>query len=559
MTYTEFIQRYEWDVKNPSHLLGEGGFGTVYKAYDRTESRYVAVKVCEVGRQSESHTLKHETELVREKMPSLHRNIAKYELCYRLQMGFLSYDFAILRYYPDGNLKQLVSQNQLSVEQKSDLARQLLDGIVFYQAAGIIHRDLKPANILIAREPNGTYVPKIGDFGISKAFVADAHTQMPNTVKGGTLHFAAPEQLLGDKLGFNADLWSYGILLYWLFVGEHPVEMSQSNTLSYEKQFLNYSEILKTWTLPEKVKHIPQPFQDWVEKCLVVDASKRVKSPHELSVPVIYVDPPTPPVPPNLPIPAPQPQHDTVVETVPPIVVPKPSPQPEPVGEPVPPIAKSELSPQPEPVGETLPPIAKSEPSESSSQPETVGETVPPIAKSELSESSPQPETVGETVPPIAKSELSESSSQPEPVDEPVPPSSKPFKFNPILMGFVVVVVLVVVGWQLRNRAGKSPQIEPLPYRQIDTLPTSPKMDSIKTMYGNNYTVYNWSDGMLRFYNRQTQKQSFVDKDGNQMSKSFDGADDFVNGSAKVFERRSKKLGNYFHIDKTGACIRDCD
>jgi serine/threonine protein kinase len=202
---------------------------------------------------------------------------------------------------------------------------------VFYQAAGIIHRDLKPANILIAREPNGTYVPKIGDFGISKAFVADAHTQMSNTIQGGTLHFAAPEQLLGDKLGFNADLWSYGILLYWLFVGEHPVEMSQSNTLSYQKQCVNYLEILKTWTLPEKVKQIPQPFQDWVEKCLVVDASKRVKSPHELSVPVIYVDPPTPPVPLNPPIPAPQPQPDAVVETVPPIVNPKPSPQPEPV------------------------------------------------------------------------------------------------------------------------------------------------------------------------------------------------------------------------------------
>jgi formylglycine-generating enzyme required for sulfatase activity len=86
--------------------------------------------------------------------------------------------------------------------------------------------------------------------------------------------------------------------------------MPQFDTFRYEQQFLKYSERLQTWTLPEKIKQIPQPFQDWVEKCLVVDANKRVQSPHELQ----WVDPSTP---------APQPQPEPVAETVPLIVKPK--------------------------------------------------------------------------------------------------------------------------------------------------------------------------------------------------------------------------------------------
>jgi TPR repeat protein/serine/threonine protein kinase len=290
MTFEQFIQRYQWDSENPEHLLGEGGFGTVHKAYDIVESRYVAVKVSEVNRQRESLSLKHEVELVQQKLPHLHKNIAKYELCYRLQMGFKWYDFAILRYYSDGNLQQLVSKYALSEEQKASIARQILEGILFYQVSGIIHRDLKPSNILMAREPNGTYVPKIGDFGISKAFEPDEQTRMTNTVKGGTLRFAAPEQIAGDKIGLNADLWSYGVLLYWLFLGETPVETATGNT-SYEQQLIQYLNLLQSWTLSDKVQQIPQPFQTWVQRCLVVDPRLRVKSPEALlqvgSAPII--------------------------------------------------------------------------------------------------------------------------------------------------------------------------------------------------------------------------------------------------------------------------------
>lgn len=129
MTQEEFSNRYTYNVG--TDRIGGGGFGTVYKAKDNVLHRMVAIKVSEVKTTADgkkSFSLRDEFEALSH-VPK-HPNIANYEEFY--SFGGLQgiFDFAVMQYYPDGNLSQAIKEG-LNDKQKEEIALQLLQGISF--------------------------------------------------------------------------------------------------------------------------------------------------------------------------------------------------------------------------------------------------------------------------------------------------------------------------------------------------------------------------------------------------------------------------------------------
>ena len=285
MTQQEFQQRYSY---NPAtDKLGEGGFGSVFKAYDTHRDRWVALKIAKVNPEYESIRLKREVEMVAQ-LPS-HPNIAYYEACYTFSSFDGEYDFGILQYYAEGNLMQWmrgdaahdrgVARNA-PTEQKTALLIQMLEGVDFLHQNGIIHRDLKPQNILMANR-RGEYIPKITDFGISKQLDVNRSSVFSNSIAGaGTLAYASPEQLGDHEIRKNTDLWSFGVIAFQLFTGKLPFNTGEYASTSEEGRMELFRQI-KSGQLPKEINSLPEVWQTLVRRCLITDPAQRIKNARE--------------------------------------------------------------------------------------------------------------------------------------------------------------------------------------------------------------------------------------------------------------------------------------
>jgi len=273
MTPQEFQQRYTY---NPTtDKLGEGGFGSVFKAYDNYRDRWVALKISKVNPQYESIRLRKEVEMVA-KLPE-HPNIAYYEECYTFPQMDGEYDFGILQYYEEGNLLQLMKRDELTTDKKYAILRQILSGIDFLHKNGIIHRDMKPQNILIANR-RGEYVPKITDFGISKKLDINKSSIFSNSIAGaGTLAYASPEQLGDRTIRKNADLWSFGVIAFQLLTGKLPFTTGDHANTSEAGRHELFKQI-NSGVLPLAINQIAEPWQKVIKQCLIPDSNLRIQT-----------------------------------------------------------------------------------------------------------------------------------------------------------------------------------------------------------------------------------------------------------------------------------------
>lgn len=285
----EFFKRYTYDVQKDR--IGGGSFGTVYKAYDNTLHREVAIKVSEqkVGTGGKVFSLKDEFNALKH-VPK-HPNIANYEELYTFKMPNGVFDYAVMQFYEDGNLSNAIRQG-LTPAQKEEVSRALLEGISFLHEHSVVHRDLKPGNILIVKR-NGHVIPLITDFGLSKETNAGGADPFSNSFGGGTLNYSSPEQLRGDLLHFNTDLWAYGAIVYEIFSGRRLFDAgSLSSTAKGELEV--YDQIVKAKNIQE-INGLPEPWRTIVAKCMVVDPKRRVQSAKELlNLLVVVTEPQTP-------------------------------------------------------------------------------------------------------------------------------------------------------------------------------------------------------------------------------------------------------------------------
>lgn len=183
--------------------IGEGTYGVVYRAEDRSTKKTVALKKIRLKKETEGvpSTALREISLLKELN---HPNIVQLQdVVYCDQKLYLVFE------YLDSDLKKLLesrSNNGLSIRTSKSYLYQLLRGLAYCHSRRILHRDLKPQNLLVDKEGN----IKLADFGLARAFEMPLKTYTHEIV---TLWYRAPEVLLGTKLYTTAvDIWSLGCI-----------------------------------------------------------------------------------------------------------------------------------------------------------------------------------------------------------------------------------------------------------------------------------------------------------------------------------------------------------
>lgn len=221
-------------------IIGEGGFGLVYKARQLSTQQVVAIKLLKFDNQASEEKMAHqrarferETQLTAQLN---HPNIVKLLDKGETDEGQL---FAVFEYVEGQTLKELIiEKNGLSAVVTGELLGQILDGLASAHAQGIVHRDLKPTNIMITKTGLKEHA-KILDFGIG-AFTASFQPQdyrMLTLTKEtiGTPAYSAPEQLRGEPPTTKSDLYAWGLMLLECLTGA-PVMRGESVGEVFEQQ-----------------------------------------------------------------------------------------------------------------------------------------------------------------------------------------------------------------------------------------------------------------------------------------------------------------------------------
>ncbi|MCZ6530285.1 MAG: protein kinase [Chloroflexi bacterium] len=193
--------------------IGSGGFGEVYRAYQKSVDRQVAVKVIL------PEFAEHPDFVARFEAEA--RTVAKLEHPHIVPLHDYWHDeegaFLVMRYLKGGSLRdRLESEGALEPEEVGSVLDQICAALHAAHEGGVIHRDLKPENILLD-ERGEAYLT---DFGIAKDLSAEALTH--SGVLTGSVGYLAPEQARAEPITPATDLYSLGILIYELLTGEHP-------------------------------------------------------------------------------------------------------------------------------------------------------------------------------------------------------------------------------------------------------------------------------------------------------------------------------------------------
>ncbi len=204
--------------------LGQGGMGTVYKAFDPLLTRIVAIKV--ISGQLDAQP-EHRERFFREARAAAqlsHKNIITiHDLGEQDGTPYLA-----MEYLEGVDLdRRLRSPSPMMLAQKLDLAIGIAEGLAHAHACGVVHRDIKPANVFVTKDG----VVKLLDFGLARLVTSDLTR---SAVMVGTVNYMSPEQLRGEKADHRADIFSYGVLLYELLGGRRPFQGDSAASTMYK-------------------------------------------------------------------------------------------------------------------------------------------------------------------------------------------------------------------------------------------------------------------------------------------------------------------------------------
>ena len=197
-------------------MVGKGGMGCVYKAFDRDLGRTVAIKTLHGIDQHQPNALARFRREAQAASRVVHPNLV---IIYSSGThGDTPY--IVMEYLSGRSLAAEIADGPLSVERTADLLGAACAGVYAAHRANVVHRDLKPGNIFLARTPMGE-TPKILDFGISRVGGDEASLTGTGDIIG-TTYYLAPEQAAGRKIDARADQHALGVILYECLTGVRP-------------------------------------------------------------------------------------------------------------------------------------------------------------------------------------------------------------------------------------------------------------------------------------------------------------------------------------------------
>ncbi len=192
-------------------VIGAGGYGVVYLAFDRELARSVALKVLRPERASPEGLARFRREVAVARGISSPRLIRVFDIGTSENAIFLT-----MEHVAGESLKERLRQGPLPVDEAIRISVAVLEGLQPLHAAGAIHRDVKPGNILLGDDGS----VKLADFGLARSGGDESLTHSGALL--GTSEYVAPEQALGEDLDARSDLYSLGIVMYEMLAGRAP-------------------------------------------------------------------------------------------------------------------------------------------------------------------------------------------------------------------------------------------------------------------------------------------------------------------------------------------------
>lgn len=199
-------------------LIGEGGFGAVYRAYQPSIRRDVVIKAIlpEYANHPEFiRRFETEAQLVA-RLEHIHI-VPLYDYWRDANGAFL-----VMRWLRGGSLRAALEEGNWPLEDLARLIDQVTSALAVAHQQGVIHRDLKPDNILLDEGKNAY----LADFGIAKDLQDLTNSLYIAEEKEGILlgspYYLSPEQIKGDPVSPQSDIYSLGVMLYEILTGKHP-------------------------------------------------------------------------------------------------------------------------------------------------------------------------------------------------------------------------------------------------------------------------------------------------------------------------------------------------
>ncbi len=277
--------------------IGRGGMGVVYLARDTRLARLVAIKFL-----LRTHLAHGERFLVEARATARCHHVNIVVIHDVAAPG--SYPFMVLEYLRGHQLRDLMDDKPddkpMAPQQAVELIIPVLLALELAHTHGIVHRDLKPENIFVTASGE----IKVLDFGIAK-MLAEPNQPTPLdkeavpqqtdigslTMAGkhiGTLPYMSPEQLRGDPVDQQTDLWAVGIMLYEMVAGAHPLHplsRGKFQRIAHGKESMPSARtaLPKPGTLAVELgAELAVKLADIIDRCLEIDQGERVGSAREL-------------------------------------------------------------------------------------------------------------------------------------------------------------------------------------------------------------------------------------------------------------------------------------
>jgi eukaryotic-like serine/threonine-protein kinase len=269
-------------------LLGMGGMGAVYQAWDTELGVVVALKVIRPEAAADAEAAqalerRFKQELLLARLVT-HKNVVRIHDLGELQ----GIKYITMPYIEGEDLSTILKrEGALDVRRTVQIARSMISGLAAAHAAGVVHRDLKPANIMVDGEGNAL----IMDFGIARSVTRPSSAATiaglkPMRVSGdettlgsvvGTVQYMAPEQARGLPVDHRADIYAFGLILYDLLLGRQRAMRTDSAMAELNLRLQQAPPAPRTLD-----PNVPAALDRIVMRCVQPDANARYATTAEL-------------------------------------------------------------------------------------------------------------------------------------------------------------------------------------------------------------------------------------------------------------------------------------